>query len=257
MDKKWISLAAVILSLLACVLSGAALLGRPRSAVNSPTRLDPGTTPAQDWSKRFVELQSQIDRLATAELESSELHTPREPLVAPKGAPSDLEKRLTSLEASVAALEKQAKERPGAGRANSGAREDLKKAQTIATDPRASEKDKLAALRSLRGSRLDDGQDAISHEVILAMIDMAEHSADESVRDAVFRDLHREADQSLRDSMLRALSSDPSALVRSRAATDIDTFLPDALVVNALQRAADSDPDSKVREEAAKTLHGH
>jgi hypothetical protein len=54
--------------------------------------------------------------------------------------------------------------------------------------------------------------------------------------------------------MLRALANDPSAKVRMKVAQDINTFLSDAVVVNALRQAADYDSDQGVREQAGKTL---
>ncbi len=248
METKWISLAAVVLSALACVMSGVALLGRPQTPVMAGAGQDPSAAQVQELGKQIAELRAEVERPASAKLASPEPHTPREPLAGPGTVPPDVQKRLTSLEESVAILLRQAKERPAAPKAAPGAERTPKELQLVATDPRANEQEKLAALKALRGT------DAITHDVMLAMIGVAEQSQDETVREDVYRNLHGEHDPSLRDSELRALASDPSAKVRKKVAQDIDTFLPDALVASALRQAADYDADPGVREQASKTL---
>ena len=120
-------------------------------------------------------------------------------------------------------------------------------------DPRASDAAKIAALKALRGQQIG-GQDARSHEVVLALIELVNRSDDPNARTDVYRNLHGVDDPTLRESMLRSLSSDPSPMVREQAAKDIDTFLADPSVAAALRSAAESDPDLKVRTHAAETL---
>jgi len=132
----------------------------------------------------------------------------------------------------------------------------LKDAQRIATDQRATEKDRLAALATLRNQKTEDGKSAISHDVILGMLDIAERSESEDSRFDVYRNLHRIDDPAVRDSMLRALARDSSVKVRKKVAEDIDTFSSDPAVESALRTAADSDADAGVRAQALMTLAG-
>ena len=120
-------------------------------------------------------------------------------------------------------------------------------------DPSTSDRHKIAALKALRGRQID-GQDARSHDVVVALLDLVDRAGDEDTRTDVYRNLHGVNDPALRDSMLRSLASDPSRQVREKAAEDIDTFLPDASVEAALRTAADTDPDDGVRSSALKTL---
>jgi hypothetical protein len=167
--------------------------------------------------------------------------------------PPDLRKRLEDLEKSVAGLQRLSKENANPAQPAQAESPDLAKLQRQATDPSATEQEKLAALKALRGQKLD-GKDAISPEVVLAMLDLAERSQDERSRVDAYRNLHGVKDPALRDSMLRSLAGDPSAKVREKVAQDIDTFLPDVTVEGALRQAAEGDSDAGVRAAAQKTL---
>ena len=128
--------------------------------------------------------------------------------------------------------------------------------QRVAADRRATEKERIAALQRLRGMQTADGQDARSHDVVLSMVDIAEHSEDADSRLDVYRNLHGVNDSAAKDSMLRALARDQSAKVREKVAEDIESYLDDPQVKNALQVAANSDADADVRSMAAITLAG-
>jgi hypothetical protein len=130
----------------------------------------------------------------------------------------------------------------------------LRESTRIATDRAASEKDRRAALSQLRGMQTDDGKDARTHDVVLAMVEIAENSADEESRLDVYRNLHNSDDSAVKDSMVRALQKDASAKVREKVAQDVDCYLDDPLVESALQNAANSDADASVRNRALETL---
>ena len=132
----------------------------------------------------------------------------------------------------------------------------LKESQRAATDRSATEKDRIDALKALRGQRTEDGKDARSHDVVLAMIDIAENSNDEEARLDVYRNLHGTEDPAVRDSMLRALAHDESVKVRMKVAEDLDTYVDDPLVQRGLRAAADNDADGEVRRRATMTLAG-
>jgi hypothetical protein len=163
--------------------------------------------------------------------------------------PQEVLDRLAALEKSVESLQRA----PTGLLRKELSRDEVTENRRIATDPSADTAKKLAALKALRNQRID-GADAISHDVVLAMIDLANRSKDEGTRWDVYRNMHGVHDADLRDSMLSALSNDPSAEVRKTVATDIGSFLPDPAVESALKTAADSDPDSGVREAASRTL---
>jgi hypothetical protein len=251
---------AVVLSVLACALSAAALW---REAATPPV----SAALPDSMTSQMRQLAAKIDALqgAVAQLEADR-HEPA--ASAPRPTPErsvdpspEFARRLDALEQEVAALEGQLKsstsEQELAARKLAQAKlVDLRDAQRVATDRGASEKDKLAALRKLRGQKTDDGRDALTHDVILAMLDIAERSDTEDSRLDVYRNLHGASDPSVKESMLRALTQDSSAKVREKVADDIDTFLGDPLVQSALRDAADRDADLGVRAQAAKTLAG-
>jgi hypothetical protein len=235
------------------VLAGLALSRDSRPAAAAAAPPDPGVIQVQELANRVAELRADLDRVASASQTSLEARAPRESL-AP-AVPPELLERLAALEQSVAALQKQARQPPAAPPKSAAGVADPRDAQRSATDPRSSEKDKLAALAALRGQKVD-GEDARSHDVILALLDIAEHSESEGSRVDVYRNMHGVTDLALRDSMLRALAGDPSVKVRLKVAQDLDTFLPDALVVAGLRQAADGDADAGVRAQALMTLAG-
>lgn len=252
MNKASMAYAALALSVLACVLAVVALLGssaQPSRAAAAPQTDAAGIQQlADDWAQARNELERLMEaaRAGAASQESVE-RTPAQPSVSP-----ELTSRLAALEQSVASLQQQVQERAPAAKPPE-AKPSVEDARRIATDLRASEQERLAALQALR-SKMVDGRDARTSDVVLAMLDLAERSQDENTRNDVYRNLHGVNDNALRDSMLRALASDPSAKVRERAARDIDTFLADALVQSALRGAADNDADASVRSAALKTL---
>jgi hypothetical protein len=253
MDRKPLQIAGLLLAVLACVLAVLALSRDSRPAAAAAAPLDPGAIQVQELANRVAELRVDLDRVASASQPSLEARAPRESL-AP-GVPPELLERLAALEQSVAALQKLEQERPALRPKPAGGAPDPTDAQQAATDPRSSEKDRLAALAALRGQKVD-GQDARSHDVILALLDVAEHSQSEGSRLDVYRNMHGVTDLALRDSMLRALAGDPSVKVRLKVAQDLDTFLADALVVAGLRQAADGDADAAVRAQALMTLAG-
>jgi hypothetical protein len=163
--------------------------------------------------------------------------------------------RIDTLEAKIDLLIDPSKEREQAGRKLAeAAQRGLKDSQRVAMDRRASEKDRIDAFQQLRNKQTEDGQDARSHDVILAMLDLAEHSDSEDSRMNVYRNLHGANDLAARDGMLWGLAHDPSPKVREKIAGDLDTFAGDSLVESALRVAADGDADGGVRARASKTM---
>ncbi len=257
MEKKPIGPVAVILSVLACVASGVALFRNSHAPSVSDALPDPIAIQVRELDGQLAQLRSDMARLEANYHESGSTRSSEVPAVAARPAP-EIEARLAALELQYATIQKQLKDRAisGALEAQSLAAvkpTEPKEAQRIAMDVRASEKDRLAAFSALRNKKVD-GEDARSHDVILAMLDIAEHSDDENSRLDVYRNLHGANDPAARDSMLRALAGDPSARVRQKVAQDIDTFLADPLVQRGLRSAADTDTDAGVRGQALMTL---
>jgi HEAT repeat protein len=118
-----------------------------------------------------------------------------------------------------------------------------------AVDPSASEGDRIAALRVLRGVR-----GGITPEVATSMIELLRTSSDASIRRDVIRNLHHCGDPGLKAALIDALHGDADEGVREQAAKDIDEFAGEQIVREALEKARDSDASEKVRSEAAKTL---
>jgi HEAT repeats len=253
MDKKPIVLVAVMLSLVACILSGVALFSGPTSPAVSAALPNSNSIQLNDLAAQISEIRAELDR----ERQSREADhgTTRVSEDSPRRLSEDPEvlKRLEALESSYAALRRQLKQVNDVSSASTAEKPDLRDMQGVVTNRRASEKQKLEAMKALRNQKID-GQDALSRDVILPLIDIAEHSQDEESRLDVYRNLHGVNESALRDSMLRALANDPSAKVRQKVAQDIDTFLPDAQVEAALKQAADNDADSGVRGQALMTL---
>jgi hypothetical protein len=254
-DTKRIAFAALVLSGLACALAAVAATRGERAPAVASAAVDPRVERFQQLTDQTAALRADLDRLANAARDGPSLRQPMEKAAEPASVPADLSQRLTALEQSVAALQRASKERAPRVDAAGPEPTDLAAARRSATDLLATEESRLAALRVLRGQKWN-GQDARSGDVLLSMIDLAEHSENEGNRLDAYRNLHGVNDPHLRDSMLRALAGDPSSKVREKVAQDLDTFLPDVGVENALRQAADGDPDAGVRAQALKTLSG-
>lgn len=125
--------------------------------------------------------------------------------------------------------------------------------RVTAVDGESVEK-KLSALRALRGTRDEDGNDGRSHDVVLSMIDIVRTSEDASVRADVYRQLSGVTDPSLLDSLFYSLANDTHFKVREEAAETLSDYLPDPEVERALEQAAENDENEKVRQEAYKSL---
>ncbi len=125
--------------------------------------------------------------------------------------------------------------------------------QKMATSPESTEQEKLAALRRLRFADSREG-DARTHEVIVAMIDLAKTTGDSRVRADVFRQLDGVTDPVLEEVLLDSLTNDPDAGVRSEAAETLAHYRSSARVSKALSRAMDGDASSHVRTQARRSL---
>jgi len=140
---------------------------------------------------------------------------------------------------------------PGALAAQAGLDEWARRAN----DPGIAERDRLDALRRLRGKRNADGTDA-RLAAVQGMVELARYSENASTRADVWRQLSGVTDPGMRQALLDALRDDPSPEVREEAAETLADFLPDAAVQAALQWAADNDPDADVRAQAFESLGG-
>jgi hypothetical protein len=255
MHKNSIPFIALGLSGLACALAGMAWSRGEHVPAVVNAADDPNAERLQELADQTAALRAELDHLASARRDELSPRQPMERVPEQASVPPEWLQRLTAIEQSVAALQRPSKEPKVRVEPTRRDPTDLTEARRRATDSLASEQERLAALKALRGLKVG-GQPAISRDVVLSMIDLAEHSEDASMREDVYRNLHGVKDSLLRDSMLRALASDPSPKVRQKVAQDIDTFLPDPVVENALRQAADGDLDPGVREQALKTLSG-
>jgi HEAT repeats len=250
MASQSIQAASLTLSVAALIVATVAVLHRPDPPIVEATGDDAREHQIQELSNQVAQLRASID-LNRAPGEASSRQPVLDPTPEQGSKIAELQKRVSELEAAVAALRRSASPpQLGAEKAPS---KDVAEARRVILDPRASEKDKLAAMRALRGMKVN-GQEALSHDLVLSLLDLVDRSEDASARQDVYRNLHRINDPALRDSMLRSLTSDSSPLVREQCAKDIDTFLPDAAIEAALQSAADADTNERVRSEALKSL---
>lgn len=213
-----------------------------------------------DLGRRLDALESRIARPATRAVESR-IQSQDERIAA-------LETALSAVEAREKAIAKPTVKESaladealrGAGDSSKEKRREkpekvpdliLKLRRTIA-DTSQSEAKRLEALAALR--RLPNG---IDREVVLALTELFRSTASAATRDSILRDLHGANGQDLaveaRQLYLEGLR-DADEEVRERAAEDIDTFVSDADVRQALELAASSDPSKGVRKCAARTL---
>jgi outer membrane murein-binding lipoprotein Lpp len=258
MNKSSMALLAVFLSVLACTLSGAVLWRSAGTHAIPDTVPGPSATEMTRLSGDVQKLQADVARLEADGQATAGVETRPVPDRSTDPSP-EIARRLAALEQEIAALQGQVNlltsERELAARKLTEAKPiEVSDAQRIATDRRASEKDRLAALSGLRFRKTADGQDARSHDVIVAMLDIAEHSESEDSRLDVYLNLHGADDPAVKDSMLRALTQDASVKVRKKVAQDIDAYLDDPLVQSGLRRTAENDADLSVRTQAAETL---
>jgi hypothetical protein len=254
MNNKFTSLAALFLALAACLLAAVLIVRGPRreEVRAEATALD--ANQLESLRKQIADLREEVARLAQPPLQTPLERPAREPAAATDDG--KLGARIAALEAMVVALEKDVRvardARPVVAKPPT---DKIAEAQRVATNYAAGEQERVDALAALRGKTFED-KNAITDDVVVAMVALAEQSRDENVRADVYKHLHNTKSDAVRDSMLRALAGDPSAKVRLRAAQDIDTYLADPAVKAALRRAADGDVDAGVRARAEKTLAG-
>jgi hypothetical protein len=251
MTSKMLQVLPLILSAAALILCIVALADRSAPSTALATASGAEDRQIRELSDRLAELRAKLERVGSDPRGVSDRQPVRESAREQETATAELQKRVAALEAAVAALRRPPDSRQLA--AQPAPAEDLTAAQRKILDPRASDRDKIAALKALRGRRID-GQDALSHDVVVALLGVLDHAEDADTRTDVIRNLHGVNDPALRDSMLRSLTSDPSPQVRGKAAEDINTFLPDVAVEAALRSAADFDSDDGVRASALNTL---
>ena len=254
-----------ILSVMALGLGATALLvsllardGGDAAAQGAATRL---SSKVADMEVRLGAIDARLDLLAEqvarAGSPSRPVITPR--MLAPESAESaDLAERLARLENRVLLLaEGAASGEPRAAAPPAPDPAAVQKALDSLTEKArntsASEKERLEALRKLRGARLPDGTDA-RLGVVEDMVRMAEHSKDPEVRADVWRQLSHVTDRSMLSPLLAALQNDGADKVREEAAETLADFLPDESVRRALQHAAENDQSARVRSQAFDSL---
>jgi hypothetical protein len=115
-------------------------------------------------------------------------------------------------------------------------------------DTSLTEDDRAAAVALLRGRR------ALDRAVAPAIAGLVRGSTSAVLRERVLRDLHGSKDPDFKQLFVDLLRSDPEESVRERAARDIDDYLDDPAVRQALEAARDGDASEKVRARATRTL---
>jgi len=252
MASRALQAAPWILSVTALAASILAIARPHDSPVVAAQPLSGDDDSSPELSRKLAELQSRLEALSAAPNDFSTRSPAAESPLAHAAAIAELQKRVSDLETAIAALQRLA----SAPRqiADEPVNPDVVAARNVILDPRASDKAKIAAMRALRGVKIN-GQDALSHDLVLALLGIVDRSADPRARRDVYMNLHRINDPSLRDAMLSSLVNDPDPSVREKVAEDIDSFLPDPAIEAALHSAADSDPSDGVRSHARRTLN--
>jgi len=131
--------------------------------------------------------------------------------------------------------------------------EQLLASQLKATNPNSTPKEKLEALKYLRGNQ-DELGDARNRDVVLSMIDLIETSKDASTREDVYRQLSGVTEPALRKPLINSLTNDQDAGVREEAAETLEGYLPDPDALAALRYSAQYDASDDVRKQAQKVL---
>ena len=214
-----------------------ALEARPSAAPAATTALA---------EERFEAIQARITRLEE-----------RPPVaVAPAVAP------VPPTESAIERAERDRKAKDGADAieaaraANLDARKAKEALDTKVADLRAklldrslADADRLDALSKLRF--LPGGVDA---PVASGVCSWFREASAAGTRDTILREIHNTKFPEFQALFLDALRSDADETVRQRAAGDIDVYLDDAAVVQALEAARDGDASESVRKKAARTL---
>jgi len=236
--------------------------GQPSVAAASPSDIDLGPLTA-----RVAALEQQVGKTA---LEASE---PRIEVPVPvTGAPVpdrstaaaivELSTHLARVEAELAELKAKSEVRavvdpiiPNSRPSPEAIDAALEQLTLRARDVAATEEQRLAALRELRGKTRPDGLDA-RLAVLDDMLVLAQNSTDPAVRADVWRQLSNVTDPRLKQPLLDALAFDKDAKAREEAAETLAGFLPDAKVEAALRQALQNDASEDVRKQAGKSLAG-
>lgn len=276
MRRDPVSLSALALSLAACALSLAALAGAGPAPVppEESAAVDPGEL--ESVRLELASLRSELERasrprpLAAAPARRVAQPAPGEPAESGSGgaaadAPAAVAASLAGLTARLEAVERAVAEPQGPGsveellqlvRGEERSPEDLVELQQRATDPLASEEEKLQALRQLRHLRDPEGREGRSPAVVDAMVELVRTSESPEVRADVWRQLSHVTEPAMRGPLLDSLAGDPDPEVREEAAETLADFLPDSGVRSALEYAAEYDEDEDVRDQARDSLRG-
>ena len=229
------------------------------NAATAEVDLAPLTARLDALEKRNLELQKLLE---DARLDSKQSVVREPALQTPKSeAIPELTLRIARLETELSDLRaKSEKDRAipaGPARIPSpeAASAALDQATQIARDLAATEAQRLAALRDLRGLKRADGTDA-RLAVLNDMILLAQTSTDAVARADIWRQLSHVTDSRLKQPLLDALAFDKDAKVREEAAETLADFMPDAAVEAALRSAMQNDASAKVKKQAMDSLAG-
>jgi len=184
----------------------------------------------------------------------------REP--ASSSANEDLAARVLALETQLAELRERASASSPGAFGTLPPRTDTETAATLdeltrrARDVRATDEQRLSALRNLRGKFLPDGTDA-RLPVLDDMIALAQTSTDAETRTDVWRQLNHITDPRLKRALLDSLAFEKDGKARAKACDTMKDFLPDAQLEAALRLALANDPSPDVKAQATRLLGGH
>ena len=256
--------APALIALVVAVLALAVALFRaPERPLDAPASLAAAPSGADGLGPRIASLEAEVAKHAEeiAFLRSSP-STAREEVGVPGTEYEDMRARLAELQRELdglrAAPPTLAKFDASARGPGAGAVEPKPTVEDWIRDAKdavATDEERIAALKQLRGARMPDGTDA-RLGVLPEMIRLAEDSQNADVRADVWRQLSHVTERSLLQPLLRALQNDPSGEVREEASETLADFLPDPGVESALRFAAENDSDPDVRRQALESLSG-
>jgi hypothetical protein len=249
---------AISISLVAAIVSLVAMKGQPGASAGD------GLVDLSPLEARITALEKNVEQVRKL-VETDRLASP--PAVAresqnakPDPRIDDLLKRLDGVEKSVAddhtLVLAQANLKSVVDMRGDRSPRSIDEVTRQARDLAATEEQRLAALRDLRGRKLADGTDA-RMPVLDDMIRLAQTSANAETRTDVWRQLNHITDLRLKGPLLVALASDPDPHAREKAADTLADFMPDAQVESALRAAMQNDADAKVRSQAFRSLNGN
>ena len=169
------------------------------------------------------------------------------PALGPTRTTSDLSGRVARLETAIAELVRASeylRERgqlPVAG-------EKLEDLQRKLSDPNASDRDRLQALRLLRRNN------ALSDDIVQSAVAWLNSATNGNIREDLLGQLEGRTNAVLRSPLLRLAATDPDEEVRQQAVENLRRFAGDAEVEGQLWQMLRNETEGDVREEIADAL---